>query len=79
MSTRFSFQDALLIALVLLAPAYTAGRIAAALAGSVTPATESPVMNVGVPVEEVAPLLEPVAFDAAADFEVVVVVTALPA
>ncbi len=78
MSTRFPLQDALLIALVLLAPAFTAGRLADALAGAGPPATEAAVLHAGVPVDEVAPLVEPVAADVAAT-TTVIAATAVPA
>lgn len=80
MSTRLTLQDALLIALVLLAPAFTAGRLADALdVHEGTASAEAAVFQAGVPVDEVAPLLEPVALDATEDLEVTVVSPAFPA
>ena len=84
MSIRFSLQSAALICLVVFAPAFTVVRLADALSGfddyqgaaqTALPTAQS----AGEPATEPSPTSAPVAFEAAADFEVVVTSTDRPA
>jgi hypothetical protein len=82
MSIRFSFQSAALICLVVAAPVFTVNRLADALSGfddyqGTTQTAVRPAQTAGAPATEPAPT--PVAFEAAADYEVVVTSTGRPA